>query len=566
MNTLKIPQGISDFKEIREGGYYYVDKTQFIPEALAASVKILLVPRPRRFGKTLNMTAVQTWYERLPEGGSHAHLLDGLRADTTPGEHHDFRGKLPVIFLTFKDVKVASWEIAEQKIASLVQNEAARLSPFWEGSPKLNRVLRSRIEALLSGKPDSTTLSDALLTLCQALADCVGQQPLILIDEYDTPIHAAVQFGYYDEAVTFFRNFLSAGLKDNSFLWKGILTGILRVSKENLFSGLNNLSVSSLTEQGFETCFGLLESEVQDLLQRAELASHFVDVQRWYNGYRFGTQQVYNPWSVLSYVQKPQEGFRPYWVNTASTDLLAQAIADSDGILRRELEMLLKGDSVEKPIDEHVTWQKNRLRPEDVWSFLLFSGYLTTETKPVQQRRHLVGKLRVPNEEVMAAFEKLVALWTEKQVGDSQSVTHLLQALVQGREEHFSRLFSTLTKNVLSFHDVYPENSESFYHAFVTGLVVHLSESHHVRSNRESGYGRYDVMLEPKDPKSHAGVVIEFKVAESKENLQDVLASAHVQIEEKKYVAELEARGCARVLRWAIAFKGKDVAVSLREE
>ena len=246
MNTLKIPQGISDFRKLREGGYHYVDKTQFIPECLAASAEILRVPRPRRFGKTLNMTAVQTWYERLPEGGSHTHLLDGLRADTTPGEHHDFRGKLPVIFLTFKDVKVASWAEALALIIELVQEETRRLAPWWRDAA-LDASVRSDLDDLIAGKPGVALQIKCLKRLCEVLNKVSGHPPLILIDEYDTPIHAAVQFGYYDEAVTFFRNFLSAGLKDNSFLWKGILTGILRVSKENLFSGLNNHSVSSLT-------------------------------------------------------------------------------------------------------------------------------------------------------------------------------------------------------------------------------------------------------------------------------------------------------------------------------
>jgi hypothetical protein len=405
-----------------------------------------------------------------------------------------------------------------------------------------------------------------LRLLCEVLNTVSGQPPLILIDEYDTPIHAAVQYGYYDEAVTFFRNFLSAGLKDNAFLWKGVLTGILRVSKENLFSGLNNLTVSPLTDRYFETCFGLLESEVHDLLQRAGLQSHFPEVQSWYNGYRFGTQQVYNPWSVLSYVQRPHEGCRPYWVNTASTDLLAQAIADGQGILLRELEQLLSGGTIEKPLDEHVTWHKSGLRPEDVWSFLFFSGYLTSVPGAVgfAPWGEPLRRLALPNQEVGFAFRKLIVQWTEQKAGSSETVQTLLQALVHGHEDTFSRLFSQLAQNVLSFHDVHPENAESFYHAFVTGLVVNLSGTHHVRSNRESGFGRYDVMLEPKDPQSHAGVVMEFKVLGSKESFDSALESAHAQIADKRYTAELESRGCTRVLCWALAFQGKDVKVSLR--
>jgi hypothetical protein len=565
MKKLKMPQGISDFRELRKGGYYYVDKTNIIPEMIDAAAKVLLLPRPRRFGKTLNMTTLQAWYERLPTGETYTHLLDGLKADTTPGEHHNLRGKLPVIFLTLKDVKENSWEKTLAKISENVQAEVMRLSPWWEGS-KLDSALLANLRVLHEGTLNDTQLSNALKHITKALLLCSGQAPLVLIDEYDTPIHAGVENGFFEEAVSFFRNFLSAGLKDNSFMWKGVLTGILRVSKENLFSGLNNPTVCALTSIDFSTCFGLLENEVEQVLADFNLSNKMDEVRSWYNGYRFGDTMIYNPWSVISFVSRPHEGCQPYWVNTASNRILGEAIADADGILQQELEYLLNGETVEKNIDPHVSYHADGVRPNDVWSFLLYTGYLTPAGPLERQGHWTVARLRLPNEEIKIAYEKLVEEWTRKKLGGDRNVLAMLDALVTGDEIFFAEEFSTIVENVLSSHDVSSRASESFYHAFVTGMLVFLSPTHHVRSNRESGRGRYDVMIEPRDTARYPGVVMEFKEASQKVSLKETLESAHQQILDKNYAAELRAKGCTHVLRWAIAFQGKKVALSLRED
>jgi hypothetical protein len=311
MKRQKMPQGISDFRKLREGGYYYVDKTNIIPEMIDASAEVLLLPRPRRFGKTLNMTTLQTWYERLPTGETYTHLLDGLKADTTPGEHHDYRGKLPVIFLTFKDIKEDNWERTLAKISQIVRAETIRLSPWWDKSKLDPEILRD-LRVLRDGTLDATKLSNALLNITQALYLSSGHAPLVLIDEYDTPIHAGVENGFFEEAVSFFRNFLSAGLKDNSFMWKGVLTGILRVSKENLFSGLNNITVCGLTDPRFQTCFGLLENEVEQILSDFDISDKIDEVRAWYNGYRFGDTMIYNPWSLIAFAAESSIGCQPH--------------------------------------------------------------------------------------------------------------------------------------------------------------------------------------------------------------------------------------------------------------
>jgi hypothetical protein len=542
-----------------------VDKSHIIPEMIDASAEVLLLPRPRRFGKTLNMTTLQTWYERLPTGETYTHLLDGLKADKMPGEHHDRRGKLPVVFLTFKDIKERSWEKTLAKIAENVRAEAIRLSPWWDKSKLDPEILRD-LQILRDGTLDDTKLSNALKHITHALLLSSGESPLVLIDEYDTPIHAGVENGFFNEVVSFFRNFLSAGLKDNKSIWKGVLTGILRVSKENLFSGLNNPTVCALTDPRFQTCFGLLENEVEQVLADFNLSDKMDEVRMWYNGYRFGDTMIYNPWSLIAFAAEPSIGCQPHWVNTASNRILGEAIVDVDGILQQELEFLLSGEAVEKKIDPHVSYHAGGVRPNDVWSFLLYTGYLTPAGPLERQGRWTLARLRLPNEEVKIAYEKLVEEWTQKNLGGERNVLAMLDALVTGKEQVFERHFTRLVETVLSFHDVYPEHSESFYHAFVTGMLVFLTPTHHVRSNRESGRGRYDVMIEPRDPSRYPGVVIEFKVVPKKDGtIEETLESAHQQIIDKNYEAELRAKGCSHVLRWAIAFKGKEVGLSMRE-
>jgi hypothetical protein len=561
---LPIPSGISDFAKLRAGGFFYIDKSSFIAEFAETAGEVLLIPRPRRFGKTLNMTMLQCWYERLPDGSLRKGLFEGLGVVNIPGKHHELRGAIPVISLSFKEVKELSWEKARGLIAQVVKSEVRRLKWWWD-TERVDSDLRSEVTLLLQGKADDALLTMALRVLSEALTAAAGHPPLLLIDEYDAPIHAGIEHGFYDEVVQFFRNFFSAGLKDNPFLWRGVLTGILRVSKENVFSGLNNLSVFPLTNTRFQRCFGLLEDEVEAALDAAGLSLNLPMVRSWYNGYLFGDTTVYNPWSVMSYLADPGVGCQPHWVNTASTALLGKAIADGDGILHRELEGLLQGEGIERTIDDHVSYHSGGIRPTDIWSFLLYSGYLSPKTRPVMHGRVLTAELRLPNEEVKSAYEILVRDWTERRVGSDTRVADMLDGLVQGDQERFERPFRELVTNTLSFHDVTADKAESFYHAFVIGMLVYLNATHEVRSNRESGYGRYDVMVEPRDPTRYPGVVIEFKIVSKDSTIEETLESAHRQMQEKKYGAELQARGCSRVVQWAIVFRGKEVGVGVRE-
>lgn len=565
MNAPRMPIGISSFEMLRKDDFYYVDKSQFVIEIAESVSAILLLPRPRRFGKTLNMTMLQAWYERLPEGGNVTHLFKGLRAESTEGRHQPHKGKLPVIFLTFKDIKKSSWETTLEQISLALALETQRLWPWFENS-HLDELRRAQLQTLRSGAGTSGVLDQALRLLTESLYLVSGERPLLLIDEYDAPIHSALSNGFFNEAVEFFRNFLSAGLKDNKYIWKGVLTGILRVSKENIFSGLNNINVNSLAESRFETCFGLLESEVETCLRDCGIEFSMDEVRSWYNGYLFGRQTIYNPWSVIRYAAEPEAGLLPYWVNTASNDIVGTAISNSDNILRAELEDLLLGGEIEKEIDNYITFEPNSLRPTDVWSFLLFTGYLKL-SRPVENREgQQFAFLSIPNREVRVAFVQLVEKWCRSHFSSNETLTTMLKAFVDGDEEVFEEHFSQMVRETLSFNDVSKTNAESFYHAFVVGLLVNLQGTHTVRSNRESGYGRYDVMLIPKDPARHAGVVVEFKTLRKKETPEQALEAARSQIDEKKYAVELQSLGCKRITIWAIAFRGKEVFLSVQQD
>ena len=323
--------------------------------------------------------------------------------------------------------------------------------------------------------------------------------------------------------------------------------------------------MNSLIDNEFQTCFGLLESEVETLLRDCGVSCSMADVRSWYNGYLFGQQTIYNPWSVIRYATSPDKGLLPHWVNTASNEIVGLAISNSDNILRAELEELLAGGEIEREVDSYITFEPNSFRPTDVWSFLLFTGYLKL-SRPIENREgKLWGFLSIPNREVRVAFTSLVETWCRSKFSSNENLAVMLSAFVDGDEEIFEEFFSRMVRETLSFNDVSKTNAEAFYHAFVVGLLVNLESTHKVRSNRESGYGRYDVMLIPKDPARHAGVVVEFKTVSKKQTPEEALAAACEQIEEKKYVAELQAYSCKRITKWAIAFRGKEVFLSVSQ-
>ncbi len=553
----RLPVGLSDFKEMIEGNYYYVDKSLFIKDAIDQGAKALLLPRPRRFGKTLNLSMLRYFFEKTDKDNSH--LFRHLKIWQTGEEYTGRQGKHPVIYLTFKDVKETNWESALEKITRLIQEEFLRHDELRDGHT-LNDEERGFFSAIVKLSTSQSGYEDSLKQLCNYLARRHQQKVVLLIDEYDTPIQAGYVHGYYGEIVGFMRNFLSGGLKDNPHLEKGVLTGIMRVAKESIFSGLNNLGVFTLLRAEFTSAFGLMETEVEQALRDFELFEQYEKVKSWYNGYVFGEHVVYNPWSIINYLNSADKEFRPYWLNTSDNSIIEQLLTRGGTELQAELESLIKGEGIDKPIEESIVFAEIEQREDLLWSFLLFGGYLKQVAKSERNNRWFY-RLQIPNLEVSYIYDRLVERWFEKRFANKK-LELMLKALIGGDVEVFEELFAELVESSFSSLSAGGQDAEKVYQAFVIGLLVWLGGRYEVKSERESGYGRYDVMLIPKDGRD-PGLIIEFKKAAKKrgETKEAAFAKAFQQIEEKNYVAELQARGVQKIRKLAIVFKGKQVWV-----
>jgi hypothetical protein len=572
----KLPVGLSDFKTVIEENYYYVDKSLLIKELIDQGDQVLLLPRPRRFGKTLNLSMLRYFFEKpaLPlarqmalAGRATALGRPGTEEDTSrlfrhlkiwqAGEEYSRRqGKYPVIYLTFKNIKESNWASALEKIKRLIKREFLRHKYLRKSLEVEEREYFAEIVKQTGGQ---SAYEDSLEQLCDYLARHHQQKAILLIDEYDTPIQAGYVNGYYAEVVGFMRNFLSGGLKDNPHLEKGVLTGIIRVAKESIFSGLNNLGVFTVLSHRFADKFGLTEFEVEQMLKDYQAEDHYPALNEWYNGYVFGDTTIYNPWSIINYLSNPADGLKPYWVNTSDNAIIEQLLTRGGTELQSELESLINGESVEKPVEENIVFGEMEQRDDLLWSFLLFGGYLKYVGKRESNKRWLY-QLQIPNREVSYVYDRLVEGWFEKRL-ERRKLEAMLQALRKGEVKNFERSFRELVLNIFSYHDFGLE-AEKVYQAFTIGLLVWLGGQYEIKSNRESGYGRYDVMVIPRDLSS-AGYVIEFKKVDAEENETAEIAvqKALAQIAEKNYAAELIARGAKTIKHLAIVFEGKQVWV-----
>jgi hypothetical protein len=574
---VRLPIGISDFRELRECGLRYVDKTDFVAGVVTAANKVLLFPRPRRFGKTLNLSTLRCFVERVPRDEEPASdsrpaaaapedaraLFAGLAIEQRPEAWAHFQ-RYPVIFMTFKDIKANTFALA----LSAIRKEIARAYEdhrYLLESGELSGQAKQRFVEILGGEGDETLYWSALRDLSTHLHRHHGEAVAILIDEYDTPIHAGFGAGYYDSIVQFFRNFLSGGLKDNSHLWKGVLTGILRVAKESLFSGLNNLSVCSVLSPSFADAFGFTPGEVASLAEDCGRADSLPDMERWYNGYRFAGQIIYNPWSVLNFLAAPDAVLRPYWVSTGSMDMVRDMLLGRAGDDEGDIETLLRGKSITKLVDENVALRDLPPSGDAVWGFLLFTGYLTATR--VRQRDELVEvRLKIPNREVRAGYRTIFKTWLSQALGDGARVHSLTRALLAGDAETAQRLLQGLLLRSLSLHDtgVGPGEPERVYHAFMLGLLVWLGPRYRVTSNREAGYGRCDLMIVAKTP-GQPGVVMELKTVrkDKRETPAKAMTAALRQLRERDYAAELRAAGASPVREIGVVFEGKKVNVAV---
>jgi len=551
----KLPIGVSDFKEVREEHYYYVDKSLFIKEVIDRATKVLLLPRPRRFGKTLNLSMLRYFFEKRED--SLAHLFQGLAIEREASimQH---QGQYPVIFLTFKNCKGSTKEECFYHIRHLFKKL------FLEYKASVYQTLveeeRRDYDIITQEQGQLGNWEEALSFLMQLFHRQTGKRVIVLLDEYDTPIHAGQEQGYYEDIVLFMRIMLGNALKDNSDLEKGIVTGILRIAKESIFSDLNNLDVLSLLRSEFQDCFGFTEPEIEQLSIDFSLAELLEILKKWYNGYLFGNRVIYNPWSILSFLASQDRFPRPYWINTSGNALLREIITRTDPTFQEKIETLLAGFTITTPLNENIVLRDLEHNEQNVWSLLVFSGYL----KPVSfqfRDEEPIYDLAIPNREVQAFYRNTVQLWVQKTVG-SQRLQQLLRALTQTDFKTFGKLLKEMVLAVLSYHDIAGKKPERVYHAFVLGLLTNMTDRYHIRSNRESGYGRYDVLMIPLDP-NEPGFVFEFKKIDKPEekNASEAMQSALEQIQKQQYAAELREHDVKKIWGIGVVVSGKRVWV-----
>ncbi|MCS6111610.1 AAA family ATPase [Clostridium botulinum] len=552
-----IQVGTSDFREIIKENYYFVDKSLLIKEFLENSAKVILTPRPRRFGKTLNMSMLKYFFD-IENKDENKDLFKGLEIENEE-EIMKMQGAYPVIFLTFKNEKHLSFENLQEGLIILFSDLYRKYDYLLE-SNKILDIDKKEIERFIAKKVTPIECLNGLNNLMRLLNKHYDKKVIVLIDEYDVPIQESYLRGYYEEAIVLIRNILTAALKDNVYLEKSLVTGILRVAKESIFSGLNNIEVDSILGINFNDKFGFTEEQVINLLEYYNLSEKSDEVKKWYNGYIFGGKIIYNPWSVLNYIKNNEIGFMPYWINSSSNDLIKRLLSNGNEETKKNLEEIIKGNSIKKIVDDHVVMKDVEDDEENLWGFLTLSGYL----KPVKKELidgELECELKIPNNEVLIFYRKLIKKWFKESL-TSKKYAIMLNALVTGDVETFGGFFKNFVLNNISYFDVSGEEPEKVYHAFVLGMIVSLSDKYEVKSNKESGYGRYDVMLIPKDT-SKLGIIMEFKKIDDfmSKSIEKGIEEALNQIEENKYEAELKERNISNILKLAIVFKGKKIEV-----
>ena len=550
-----VPVGIRDFKYLKEHNFYYVDKSLLIKD-LAAKGRAYLIPRPRGFGKTLNLSMLRYFYEK--GANSTAYLFEDLKI----WQHEEFRkeqGQYPVIFVSFKEIFQSSYNEMLSHFGNVISLECKR-HPELMTSSKLDENEKGRFQRLCTEKGSEFELANSLKFLTEVLYKHHEKEVIILIDEYDVPVQAAYTHGFYDNLILFLKELLIGTLKDQSYLEKGILTGTMALANAGIFTGLNNLDIYNLTHPKLADKFGFTSSEAEDLLSYYSI-SEDDKVKEWYNGYIFGkTNGMFNPWSILKCIEREGE-LEIYWSNTSDNIVLKRLISRASSTTKSELEQLLNGQSIKKTIQESLVYPDIDQQQNLIWTVLLFTGYLTYKDYTLVEGKKKCD-LIIPNKEIQYLYRDLITLlFTNSVPGDH--VQDLLRSLLEGNTEVFSALLQDFILTSMSIYDLASTEPERSYHLFILGLLVMLNNTHEVRSNRESGLGRYDIIIIPKD-KSKPAVVIEFKKVWKKTTENALVASAQMaldQIIDKKYAQELYDQGIQSVIAYGIAFEGKNVSV-----
>ncbi len=546
----KLPIGISDFRELRENDYFFLDTSEFIGNIYREDAKSILITRPRRFGKTLNMSMLNYFFDNTLDT---THLFNGLKVTQDSRVMENING-YPTVFISFKDIKDHKWDDAFENIKYTISDIYTKFEKELRDTFK-SEVERQTYRNIVNREASDSDCKQSLRTLSELLAVRYSKPVLLIIDEYDVPIQSGWTHGYYEDVIDFMRIFLSAALKDNTHLFKGIMTGIYRVAKESIFSGLNNLSVFTVLDEDYSQYFGFTESEIEwILLQLGKEKDDSVraGLREWYNGYTFGGITVYNPWSVINYLRYGQ--LKPYWINTSSNDLIISLVEENlkrKESFREELETLVSGGCIQKSIDDSSALREIGKVPNALWTLFLFSGYLKPDNVSLERGKY-VCDLKIPNEEVNIFFQDTVINWLNCEEYDDR-FAYMTKALMAGDSNTFCERLKEFVSGTLSYYDIgkVPENA---YHMLLLGMFSHLQGGYHVKSNRESGLGRYDILLKAKD-KDNYSVIIEIKKG------TDRLEEAITQIEQKDYAAELRSEGYDKIMKVVIGADGKNIEV-----
>lgn len=554
-----LPIGISDYVRA-QSEYYYVDKTLLIRDFLDRKPLVSLFTRPRRFGKTLNMDMLRVFFE-ISEEDTSKYFAD--KEIWKCGEaYRQHQGKYPVIFLTFKDVKFDSWAATLDKIRSLLQAEFGRHAELTS-SDKIADFEKEYFRRILNGSASEVDLASALERLSAMLAKHYGKGPVIIIDEYDTPIQEGYAQDFYDEIIGFMRNFFSGGFKDNRNLSFGFLTGILRIAQESIFSGLNNLTVNSLMDEDYDRFFGFTETEVTEMLRYYGCQDKESELKDWYDGYLFGNTEIYNPWSVISYISKgciPQA----YWVNTGKNEILEDVMRIATDDVTDRLYALLNGEQVVARVDQNVVYRSLTEDPANIYSLLLIAGYLKAGGKELQADGAYLCEVSIPNWEIAAVYKSEI-LSHMMRIGAITRTTanKIAESLYANDLKKLEAAISEYMLKTISFYDA---GAEGFYHGLVLGLVALMDTQYKIRSNRESGDGRFDISLLPRD-KKYPGIILELKWTSHLDTdmLEQLAVEARGQIDEKRYDTEMKEEGIQNILKLGIAFSGKELRIAAGE-
>ena len=557
MERKALPIGYEDFGEIISNNFYYVDKTLFIKELLDKKGKANLFTRPRRFGKTLNMSMLRYFFEDTGKEEINAEnkkLFDGLEIMSAGEKYLSHMQNYPVISLSLKSAKQPDWELS---YIMLKRQIAAEFERHHHILGKLSLIDQKRFSQIENQAGDIGIYIDALAFLSKCLHEAYGKTVIILIDEYDVPLENAYFNDFYQQMIDFIRSLFESALKTNPHLYFAVITGCLRITKESIFTGLNNLAINSIMNIPYGDSFGFTPEEVKKLLADYGQTGAFSQIKEWYDGYLFGNSEIYNPWSVLNFLTNADGLQRAYWSNTRSNDIVRTLIEKADLSVRAEIEELIAGGTIEKPVHEDITYQDIYSSDENLWNFLFFTGYLrSTERRMIDDQIYVT--LSIPNKEVCQIYKTKVLGWFKEAVGQ-KDLSPLYRAILEGNTSDFQEKLTGLLQDTISFYD----NAEAFYHGFMEGILTNM-KSHIVKSNRESGDGRYDTLIRSLNITKPI-ILMEFKTAKKFPSLENRAQEALEQIAEKEYDREFKNEGYQHSIRYGIAFYKKNCCIKKEE-